>query len=441
MDDGGPTASILLFFVLLILDIVIFGFSAALQNLNLKEEERRFIEEHDRKSYRLCRLVRNADQYVNMVQAVITAVSLLAGSCIASSFKGYAFFLSLFAVLYILLVFGVLVPKGLAAKSPQKWARRLVDFIWLLRICLMPLTGLIGLTGKLVLLAFGVRSDADRADVTEDEIISMVNEGHEQGVIQASEAEMITNIFEYSDKEATNIMTNRRDIVGIDCRMSFGEAVQFMLNENYSRYPVYRENIDHIIGVLHMKDALRRQSQTDWSKPLEEIPDLLREVRFIPETRKIDALFKTMQSTKLQMVIVVDEYGQTSGLIAMEDILEEIVGNILDEYDDEEICIQEKGQDEYVIEGKTRLDDLEERFNIRFEEEQFETINGFLIARLEHIPAPDEKFDTTVDGYNFRILAVENKMISQVLVTKLPDADFSEEETEDNAEAKNTINE
>ena len=115
--------------------------------------------------------------------------------------------------------------------------------------------------------------------------------------------------------------------------------------------------------------------------------------------------------------------------------------NILDEYDDEEICIQEKGQDEYVIEGKTRLDDLEERFNIRFEEEQFETINGFLIARLEHIPAPDEKFDTTVDGYNFRILAVENKMISQVLVTKLPDDDFSEEETEDNAEAKNTINE
>lgn len=463
MDDGGPTASILLFFLLLVLDAAIYGFGSAIQNLNVKEEERRALEDGNKKSIRLCRLIHGSEGYVNMVQVIVTFVNLIAGGYFLRSFRTFirdfaggmmknweedpswllngllpavSLLAAILLILYILLVFGVLVPKKLAARAPEKWAYRLIGFVWVLKTLLTPLTALVTLTSNAVLLLFGIREDDGRSDVTEDEIISMVNEGHEQGVIQASEAEMITNIFEFGDKEATDIMTNRRDIVAIDCRMSFGEAVAFMLNGNNSRYPVYKENIDHIIGVLHMKDALRRQQQIDSHMPLEEIPGLLRQVRFIPETRKIDALFKTMQSMKLQMVIVVDEYGQTSGLIAMEDILEEIVGNILDEYDDEEVCIQQKGQDEYVIEGKTRLEDLEERFGIVFDEDAFETINGFLIAKLEHIPAPKEQFDTTVGGYNFKILSVENKMISQVLVTRLAEPESAEKEPEEKEENK-----
>lgn len=464
MDDGGPTASILLFFALLILDAAIYGFGSAIQNLNLKEEERKALEENNRKSTKLCRLIHGSESYANMVQVIITVVNLIAGSyflrsiralirgLVENAMQGWAenitwllygvypavtFLLAILLILYILLVFGVLVPKKLAARSPEKWAYALISFVWGLKTLLTPFTALVTATSTGVLRLCGIRTDDDRNDVTEDEIISMVNEGHEQGVIQASEAQMITNIFEFGDKEATDIMTNRRDIVAIDSQMSFGEAVEFMLNGSNSRYPVYEENIDHIIGVLHLKDALRKQKQIDFNKPLCEIPDLLRNVRFIPETRKIDALFKTMQSMKQQMVIVVDEYGQTSGLIAMEDILEEIVGNILDEYDDEEIWIEEKGQNEYVIDGKTRLEDLEERFEIEFDEESFETINGFLIAKLEHIPLPDEQFDTTVDGYNFKILTVENKMISQVLVTRLPEA-VSERKAEKEAKEKTT---
>lgn len=449
MDDGGPTASILLFFVLLILDAAIYGFGSAMQNLNVKEEERKALEENNRRSAKLCRLIHGSESYVNMVQVIITVVNLIAGSyflrsirevirgltesamqswgkentwLVSGVYPAVTFLLAILFILYILLVFGVLVPKKLAARAPEKWAYALVNTVWVIKTLLTPFTALVTVTSAGVLRLCGIRPDNDHNDVTEDEIISMVNEGHEQGVIQASEAEMITNIFEFGDKEATDIMTNRRDIVAIDSQMSFGEAVEFMLNGNNSRYPVYEENIDHIIGVLHMKDALRMQSSIDSHKPLCEIEGLMRSVRFIPETRKIDALFKTMQSMKLQMVIVVDEYGQTSGLIAMEDILEEIVGNILDEYDDEEVWIEEKGQNEYVIDGKTRLEDLEERFEISFHEEAFETINGFLIAKLEHIPAPDEQFSTTVDGYDFKILEVENKMISQVLVTRLPEA-------------------
>ncbi len=445
MDEAGPTASILLLILLIILDAAIYGFGSALQYLNVKEEERKALEEGNKKASRLCRLIHGMESYVNMVQVIITFVNLMVGSFFLRSIRtllraflqtaipdrveeayrffyyfypAVTFFVAILLILYILLVFGVLLPKKLAARKPEKWAYALVNIVWGLRTLLMPFTALVAVTSVGVLRLLGIRPDDDHNDVTEDEIISMVNEGHEQGVIQASEAQMISNIFEFGDKEATDIMTNRRDIVAIDGQTPFGEAVEFMLEGNNSRYPVYDENIDHIIGILHLKDALRRRAQIEGEKPLCEIAGLLRDVRFIPETRKIDALFKTMQSMKLQMVIVVDEYGQTSGLIAMEDILEEIVGNILDEYDDEEIWIEEKGQNEYVIDGKTRLDDLEDRFGITFDEEEFETINGFLIAKLEHIPNVDEQFDTTVDGYNFKILSVENKMISQVLVTR-----------------------
>lgn len=255
----------------------------------------------------------------------------------------------------------------------------------------------------------------------EEEIISMVHEGHEQGLIQESEAKMITNIFEFGDKQARDIMTHRSNVVSIEGNVSLNEAIGFMLEQRHSRYPVYEENIDHIIGVLHLKDALRMQYKgEDGTVPVREVPGLLREAKFIPETRNIDVLFRTMQSTKLQMAVVVDEYGQTSGLIAMEDILEEIVGNILDEYDDEEEHIEETSKDEYVIEGLTPLKELEERFGIAFKEEEFETLNGFLIARMEKIPEAKDEFNIDVDGYNFKVLSVENKRIQSVLVTKIP---------------------
>ena len=253
----------------------------------------------------------------------------------------------------------------------------------------------------------------------EEEIISMINEGHEQGLIQASEARMITNIFEFDDKQARDIMTHRSNIVAIDGKVTLDEAIGFMLKQRNSRYPVYQENIDHILGILHLKDALRMQYKNqNRGEAIENIPDLLREAKFIPETRKIDALFRTMQSTKLQMVIVVDEYGQTSGLIAMEDILEEIVGNILDEYDEEEEHIAQTSQDEYIIEGLTPLKELEERFGISFQEEEFETLNGFLIARMDRIPSKQDEFNIDVEGYNFKVISIENNRIQRVLVTK-----------------------
>ncbi len=318
----------------------------------------------------------------------------------------------------------------MASRKPEKWAYACIDPIFWITRLLSPLTGLVNLTAKGILFLFGVRNNVDENDVTEEEIINMVQEGHEQGVIQASEAEMISNIFEYGDKEAQDIMTHRGSIVAIDGETKLKDAIASMLEGKNSRYPVYEENIDHIIGILHLKDAMRFHISDDkLDLPIVKLDGLLREPYFVPQTKNIDELFKEMQSQKLQMVIVVDEYGQTDGLIAMEDILEEIVGNIMDEYDEDQEYIKNRGKGEYVMEGKTPLKEVEELLDITFDEEEFETLNGFLISRLDRIPEPDEQFDVDYKGYNFKILSVVKKMIGSVLVKKLP-----EEKTLENAE-------
>lgn len=258
----------------------------------------------------------------------------------------------------------------------------------------------------------------DSEDVTEEEIISMVNEGHEQGVLDASEAEMIQNIFELDDKKAADIMTHRKNIIGISGRVNLGEALSIMVQESVSRFPVYEDNIDNILGILHFRDAMKFHTMNQYDNWLvKDIPGLLRPVRYIPETRGINLLFKNMQAQKLQMVIVVDEYGQTAGLVTMEDILEEIVGNIQDEYDTDEQHIYQGPGGSYVMDGMTPLEEAGEVLGIEFDEE-YDTLNGFLISRLDRIPADGEQPEVFEYGYLFRIIQVENKIVRRVQITK-----------------------
>ena len=259
-------------------------------------------------------------------------------------------------------------------------------------------------------------------EVTEDDILSMVQESNDQGLIEDDEVTMINNIFELNDKEAKDIMTNRNSIVGINADTTLSDAIKIMLEGSNSRYPVYIDNLDHIIGILHLKDALRYQdANKQRNGSIKRYPKLLREARFVSETRKIDDLFKKMKDDKLQMVIVIDEYGQTSGLVAMEDILEEIVGNILDEYDKEETFVEPKGEKSYEIDGLTPLEELSELLKIDFECEDtdIETINGFLINKLGYIPENDDKSEVEYEGYSFKLLQVENHIIKTVFVTKI----------------------
>ena len=232
---------------------------------------------------------------------------------------------------------------------------------------------------------------------------------------------MITNIFELGDKEASDIMTHRTNMTALDGAMLLGDAVHFILNEGINtRYPVYREDIDDIVGILHMRDAMVYVEMEEYKdRPLLEVPGLLREANFIPETRSIDTLFKEMQSGKIHMEIVVDEYGQTSGLLTMEDILEEIVGNIMDEYDEEEEFISVREDGSYIMSGLTPLDDVMDVLDIQFPDEDsdtYDTLNGYLISRLDRIPQEGENPRVGFGGYTFEVIKAGNKMIESIHV-------------------------
>jgi putative hemolysin len=256
-------------------------------------------------------------------------------------------------------------------------------------------------------------------DVTEEEIISMVREGHEQGVLETSEAEMIHNIFEFGDKEAKDIMTHRKQMIMLDGEMSYTDSVRFIIESGRSRYPVYAEDTDTIIGVLHIKDAFAFCQRNEvFRTSVKDIPGLLREVEFVPETMKLDTLFHLMQKEKSHMVIVVDEYGQTSGLVAMEDILEEIVGNIEDEHDEENQQIEQESEGCYRIDGLTDFGEVVELLDLPVEKDAFDTLNGLLISLYEKIPADDERPVIHAYGYIFEVQEVEDKTIRDVLIRK-----------------------
>ena len=268
-------------------------------------------------------------------------------------------------------------------------------------------------------------------NVTEEYIVNMVNEGHEQGVLLASEAEMIANIFELDEKEVKDIMTHRTNVVAINGEINLRDNIGIMLDEKYSRFPVYVENIDNIVGIIHLKDAIiihERGEHDDWR--LVDIPGIVREVGFIPETRNINDVFKDMQREKMHMQIVIDEYGQTSGIVAMEDILEEIVGNIQDEYDNEEENIIKKEENVYIVNGTTTLTELNDVLGLNIQDEDYDTINGYLISCLDRILNDDERPEFKKEGIEYKVLDVQNKMISKVQITIA--ADEIDEETDEN---------
>ncbi len=444
--DAETLAYLLLFVCLLLMDAMFCGFIALIHSISSADIDKNEESLGEKLATKLRKIEENEIAYENRsLIAIVVVTAVLGGIALPKVMEwcchfivekqsvmpafleklpveflcGLFFVLVIFLAFVLILTFAVLIPRRLVRYMPIKRMAMFASVVMAVSVVLKPVTGLTNLLAKGILRLFGVKKPAVKADVTEEEIISMVNEGQELGVLEADEAEMIANIFEYGDKEAKDIMTNRSNITAIDVEMNLPDAIDFMLEEKNSRYPVYEENLDHIVGILHFKDAIRFQNVNKRAKAkLSAYPELLREAVFVPETKNIDDLFQEMQSKKLQMVIVSDEYGQTSGLIAMEDILEEIVGNILDEYDEEEDYIEEKGENIYEIDGLTPLDELEEELGITFDDENFETLNGFMISKLEHIPEEDEFFEMDYGGYHFKALEIENKIFKTVSVIR-----------------------
>ena len=253
----------------------------------------------------------------------------------------------------------------------------------------------------------------DEENEYEEEILSIIDEGHKQGAIMADEALMISNIFEFGDKEAKEIMRFRKKIVGVEVNTPLKEAMTFMLEQRYSRFPVYEEDIDNIVGIVHIKEAYKAYLDS----PELSLKDIAVEPVYIHQTKEVSDLFKEMQSEKIHMVIVIDEYGQTEGLVCMEDILEIIVGKIMDEYDVEEKDIINLAQEgDYLVQGMARLDEIEELLGIQFPDEDVETLNGFLINKLGRLPDDNEEISVLYEGYEFMAVEIKEHIFQQIKI-------------------------
>jgi putative hemolysin len=255
-----------------------------------------------------------------------------------------------------------------------------------------------------------------KEDTVEEEILSMVEEGHEQGVIKEDEAEMISNILDFNDKKVRDIMTSRNRIFAVEKTKRVGECLQECLQSGYSRYPVYEEDIDNIIGVLHLKDMVKAYLKSNAIA----VSSIIDSPMFVHPTYDISKLLKKMQKEKTHMAIVVDEYGQTDGLVTLEDIIEEIVGNIQDEHDNEEKEARRTLDDGYIVDGLISLNDLEDLYDdLEFPESDIETLNGFMLYKYGHLPEDDQQ-NIKIDygGYTFETLEIKDRIIQSVKIKK-----------------------
>ena len=427
MDDGGSqiVAGLILLTIFLVLEFILTAFLSALDTVSESD-----IKEKDgTKAEWLLKIRDNPKSMINTFHVTIVFFAAFLG-CFAA--YGAAEFwrgelhipvliCELAIAVFLFVVLGIQFPRALGTYKGKEILLRLAVPAKVLLFLFYPIAAFIQGCVYLLALPFGVNTKEMPEDVTEEEIISMVNEGHEQGVLEANEAEMITNIVEFGDKEAQDVMTHRTNIVGVDGKINLKSAIQFMLDATNSRFPVYEEGMDNITGIIHLKDAMRCHTAGNYDEWLiKDIPGLIRQAVFIPKTRKINLLFKNMQSKKLQMVIVADEYGQTAGLVALEDILEEIVGNIQDEYDEDVVYIEEQADGSFLADGMTPLEELEDRLGITFKlEEDIGTLNGYLVSKLDKIPAEDEKSVIEDMGYSFQILSVARKKIQRARIRKL----------------------
>ncbi len=448
MEEGSPISGVIWLLVLILAQALVTGLKMAFYDVNESSIKKK-AEAGDRRAAALLKLLEHPDKYFHVLQLLLNFIGILMGIIYATYFMtsfeerlrnssnldmellkpGYYILFTLLLVM-VTTLFGTVLPEKIAAKHAESLSCHTLWLVKLFGFFLRPFAWILEKTMGALLFVFGVKPSELFDNVTEEAIISMVNEGQEQGVFDAGEAEMISNIIELDEKEAQDIMTHKKKIVAVNSDMSLEEALRFMLSENYSRYPLYEGNRDNIIGILHLKDVIGAYISEEMKDAT--LKEITREPYFVPDTQNIKILFHDMQSKNVHMAIVIDEYGQTAGLVALEDFLEEIVGNIQDEYDEEERMVLSAEEGIYIVKGAIGLDELEDELDIALNQEDFDTLNGLLISILDRIPMDGEKETLEFDGYRFEILEAKNKMIEQVRITRLSEeeADTSEEDAE-----------
>ena len=448
--DGIPIRGVIWLVGFIILNAVVEAMVTAFENISDLTVEKR-VEEGDAKARRVQYLLTHHRRYITVTD--LLRLVTVSGMAVAY----YVYFLPYFkellwnslkeapvvlpmAVLVLITLLGWMLTELLAIKLPKKVAFKhaegvafaMAGFLRLFVTVFGPFAVVIETVTMGILKIFHIKASELEEVVTEEELISTVTEAQESGVLEADEAEMIHNIFEFDAKEVNDIMTHRKNMIVVDAEWTLEEAMKFMLNGIYSRFPVFEESVENIIGIVHLKDVLKVFVSGSADKMKQrKVRSITRKPYFVPDTQSIDVLFHDMHKKKIHKAFAIDEYGQTAGLITMEDILEEIVGDIQDEYDHEEEDIITEAENVYLVKGVTALEDLSEVLELDMTEEDFDTLNGLMVSELGHIPMEGEQFKMQYRNSRMEIVEVKGKMITLARVTRLPEAKADSEENED----------
>lgn len=429
--------------ILLILILINAFFAAAeIAVISLSEARlKKQAEEGDKKARQLLKLTQAPDHFLSAIQIAITLAGFLSSAFAADTFSdplvkwlveergvtaldshalnSVMVVLITIVLSYFSLVLGELVPKRIAMKKTQAVARFTLGPVRAVAAVFRPVIWLLSKSTNGVLRLLRIDPNADQEDVSEDEIRMMVDLGEERGAIEASEKELIENIFEFNNTTAEDVMVHRTDMVMVWAQDTNEDIVNTILTSGRSRFPVYEEDADHIVGVLNTRDFLLN-AQAEHPKPLSE---LLRPAYFVPDSVRTDVLFRDMQSKKVHMAIVVDEYGGTSGLVTMEDLLEEIVGSIYDEFDPlEEQDIEQIEPGVWKVSGSCDLERVAQALEVEFpEEEGSDTLGGLVFAQLSVIPEDGAQLEVDARGLRIKVLNFTDRRVEWALVSKPED--------------------
>lgn len=314
---------------------------------------------------------------------------------------------------------GIMIPKRIAMERPYTVAKLTIPTAKALTFLLLPLLWLATLCSALLLRIFGIRHMEISDNATEDEIRMILDESEEEGLIESTEGEMIDNIFEFNNIQAYDVMTHRVDVETIDIEATQEEITELIRSSGYSRFPVYENDPDNIIGLLYVKDFFLNQGTP--------VRELLKEPIYVPETVICDDLFRRMQKKRIHFAVVTDEYGSFLGIITLEDLIEEIVGNIYDEYDESEDYILPNGDGTWSISGRAELKDVEKALDVVLSErENYNTLSGLILSETEEIPRDGAQFTVDVDGLHIEVLRVCDRRVEETRVSILPKDDAQE---------------
>ena len=390
-------------------------------------------KEGNKKAIKIKGMLKNPSKFLATIQIGITLAGFLSSAFASETFAselapvlnklipsiGLSAWNSISIILitiilsYFTLIFGELVPKRIAMKNCEKIAFASIGVIKAISVITTPFVKILTLSTNMVSKLFGV-SENDEEIVTEEEIRMMVDVGQEKGTIDEEEKKMINNVFEFNDKAVSEIMIPRTEIFALDMNLSISEVLDELAeNFHYSRLPVYDETIDEIKGIVHIKDILISTKNKN-----AKIKSLMKEPYFVPETKPVNELFEELRKNRKQIAIVIDEYGGTSGMVTMEDILEEIVGEIYDEYDEVKDKFQKIDDNTYILAGNLSIYDVENILDIEIKDGDYDTLSGYLIEELGKIPDDKENSVIETDDVTYKIEKVMDKRIIKVKACK-----------------------